>query len=134
MVDFIEHNLKLKLQINGNKLFRILFYGIQENLYIVNEENKPLVVLAETSDGVKYTLFDGRYYGFEALLIEDNTKTTQPKEHYYAPNEMYEVYLWFNYNIDLDDEYPCENIELIDGCIVKKKILTTYYLILLVLF
>lgn len=76
MVDFIEHNLKLKLQINGNKLFRILFYGIQENLYIVNEENKPLVVLAETSDGVKYTLFDGRYYGFEALLIEDNTKTT----------------------------------------------------------
>lgn len=118
---FIEHNLKLKLQINGNKLFRILFHGIQENLYIVNEENKPLVVLAETSDGVKYTLFDGRYYGFEALLIEDNTKTTLPKEHYYAPNEMYEVYLWFNYKIDLDDEYPCENIELIDGRIVKKE-------------
>ncbi|MBF1472479.1 MAG: hypothetical protein HXN59_03505 [Prevotella pallens] len=56
------------------------------------------------------------------------------KEYYYAPNEMYEVYLWFNYNIDLDDEYPCENIELIDGRIVKKKILTTFYLILLVLF
>lgn len=51
---FIEHNLKLKLQINGNKLFRILFYGIQENLYIVNGENKPLVIFAETSDGVKY--------------------------------------------------------------------------------
>ena len=51
---FIEHNLKLKLQINGNKLFRILFYGIQENLYIVNEENRPLVIFAETSDGVKY--------------------------------------------------------------------------------
>ena len=34
---------------------------------------------------------------------------------------MYEVYLWFNYNIDLDDEYPCENIELIDGRIVKKE-------------
>ena len=47
---------------------------------------------------------------------------------------MYEVYLWFNYNIDLDDEYRCENIELIDGRIVKKKILTTFYLILLVLF
>lgn len=48
-------------------------------------------------------------------MIEDDTKTTLPKEHYYTPNEMYEVYLWFNYNIDLDDEYPCENIELIDG-------------------
>ena len=34
---------------------------------------------------------------------------------------MYEVYLWFNYKIDLDDEYPCENIELIDGHIVKKE-------------
>ena len=67
-------------------------------------------------------------------MIEDDTKTTLSKEYYYALSEMYEVYLWFNYNIDLDDEYPCENIELIDGCIVKKKILTTYYLILLVLF
>ena len=57
------------------------------------KKNKPLVVFAETSDGVKHTLFDGRYYGFEALLIVDNTKTTLPKEHYYAPNEMYEVYL-----------------------------------------
>ncbi len=34
---------------------------------------------------------------------------------------MYEIYLWFNYNIDLDDEYPCENIELIDGRIVEKE-------------
>lgn len=54
-------------------------------------------------------------------MIEDDTKTTLSKEYYYAPNEMYEVYLWFNYNIDLDDEYPCENIELIDGRIVKKE-------------
>ncbi|VTY10562.1 Uncharacterised protein [uncultured Prevotella sp.] len=77
--------------------------------------------MAETSDGVKYTLFDCRNYGFEALLIEDNIKTTLPKEYYYAPSEMYEVYLWFNYNIDLDDKYLCENIELIDGRIVKKE-------------
>ena len=54
-------------------------------------------------------------------MIEDDTKTTLSKEYYYAPNEMYEVYLWFNYNVDLDDEYPCENIELIDGRIVKKE-------------
>lgn len=54
-------------------------------------------------------------------MIEDDTKTTLSKEYYYAPNEMYEVYLWFNYNIDLDDEYPCENIELIDRRIVEKE-------------
>lgn len=54
-------------------------------------------------------------------MIEDDTKTTLSKEYYYAPSEMYEVYLWFNYNIDLDDKYPCENIELIDGRIVKKE-------------
>lgn len=54
-------------------------------------------------------------------MIEDDTKTTLSKEYYYALSEMYEVYLWFNYNIDLDDEYPCENIELIDRSIVEKE-------------
>ncbi len=118
---FKKNDLKFKLVVDDIEKFKISFYGTQTEQYIINEDYKPLVLFAEDSKGVTHTLFDGRYYGFEALLIEDFTKINFKEKKNYIPSEEFEVYLWFNYSVDLDEEYPNDEIELINGEKRKKE-------------
>ncbi|MWW26843.1 hypothetical protein [Algibacter lectus] len=119
---FEKNDLNFKFVVNDIEQFKISFYGTQIDEYIVNEDYKPLVVFATDFNGLEHILFDGRFHGFEGLLIEDFTKIEFDKKIDYSPNKEFEVFLWFNYNVDINDEYPNgDTIELVNGEVTKKE-------------
>ena len=119
---FAKNDSKFKLLTKqSNDLFEVSFNGIQVDKSIVNYDDKPLVVYAKDEKGTKYTLFDGRVYGYEALFVENySIKTIGEEVLYKNSHDYFKVYLWFNYNIDLDEEFPEDKVELTNGKIVTK--------------
>jgi hypothetical protein len=121
---FNELHWKKKLCFNGIEKFNITFSGkIIENT-IVEKDNYALiinVIPVETNN--KITIFDERYHGYNALLIENNLNKELTEDIPFIDKDgknIFEIIVCANYSVDFDDEYKGkEELELINGKIKK---------------
>ena len=115
-----ECHWKRKIQYNDIDKFKIFFNGIIVENYLVNNDCIPLIIKinpAGTKD--KITIFDERYHGYNALLIENIEKNKLSDEIQFIDKngkDLFEIIVWANYSIDFEDEYPNKKeLELTDG-------------------
>lgn len=105
---------------NGSTQFSLSYCGENSDGLIINIADHPIIVYATNpGTGEKITLFDGRFHGYEALLIENFEDQVPSEELVYQDEDgetVFEIYLWAAFNIDFEDEYPGkEQIERSNG-------------------
>lgn len=108
--------------------FRLYFCGELIDNSIAGKQNFPLAIYAySVNSGEKITLFDERYNGYEALLIEDKRELPLSHEIQFVDKDAeteFEIIILGCSNTDFDDEYPAtEQVQLINGDWVNKEYL-----------
>ena len=108
--------------------FRLYFSGELVDNYMANNQNSPLAIYAYSVDsGEKITLFDERYNGYEALLIEDKRKLPLSPVIQFVDKDgetEFEIVILGCSNTDFDDEYPAtKQVQLFNGDWVNKEYL-----------
>lgn len=108
--------------------FKLYFCGELIDNSIVGKQNSPLAIYAySVHSGERITLFDERYNGYEALLIEDNRGHPLSPEIQFVDKDVetdFEIIILGCSSIDFDDEYPAtERVQLINGDWVNKEYL-----------
>jgi hypothetical protein len=117
---FDKCHWKGKLCYNGIEKFKIFFTGkIIENSIVNNDDEAFIIKILPVEMYEKITIFDERYNGYNALLIENLLNKKYSQEIQFIDkdgNDIFEIILVANYNIDFEDEYPNkETLELING-------------------
>jgi hypothetical protein len=117
---FNKCHFKGKLCYNSTTKFKIYFTGKIIDNFLVEKSNKAFVInVVPIETNKKITIFDERYHGYNALLIENLSGKKITKEIPFIDKDgkdIFEVIIWANYNIDFDDDYPNQNeLELMNG-------------------
>jgi hypothetical protein len=117
---FDECHWKGKLCFNGIEKFKIYFSGKTIENYIVHDGDEAFIIkVLPIGANEKITIFDERYHGYNALLIENLMGKKHSEETIFVDKDgkdIFEVILVVNYNVDFEDEYPNkETLELING-------------------
>ena len=108
--------------------FKLYFCGELIDNSIVGKQTSPLAIYADSvHSGERITLFDERYNGYEALLIEDKRELPLSPEIQFVDKDAekeFEIIILGCSNTDFDDEYPAtEQVQLINGDRVNKEYL-----------
>jgi hypothetical protein len=116
---FNECHFKGKICFNGIEKFKILFTGNIVDNYIVNNKNAFIVNILPIGTIEKIVIFDERYHGYNALLIEDLTNKKVSKEIPFIDKDgknIFEIVIWANYSVDFEDELPNKKeLKLLNG-------------------
>ncbi|MDR1195350.1 MAG: hypothetical protein LBL00_02620 [Endomicrobium sp.] len=117
---FDECHWKGKLCFNGIEKFKIYFSGETIENYLVNNDDEAFIIkVLPVGTNEKITIFDERYHGYNALLIENLLNKKYTGETIFMDKDgknIFEIILVANYNIDFEDEYQNkETLELING-------------------
>ena len=136
---FNECHFKGKICFNGIEKFKILFTGNIVDNYIVNNKNAFIVNILPIGTNEKIVIFDERYHGYNALLIEDLTNKKVSKEISFIDKDgrnIFEIIIWANYSVDFEDEFPNrKELKLLNGKIdtiknIKKNAFDSFGIII----
>jgi hypothetical protein len=123
---FDKCHWKGKLCYNGIEKFKIYFSGKTiENSLVNNGDEAFIIKVLPVETNEKITIFDERYHGYNALLVENLMNKKHSQEIQFVDKDgkdIFEIILTANYNVDFEDEYPNKDtLELINGKIETVK-------------
>jgi len=117
-----------------------MYQGSKSDELIVNEAEHPIVINAiSINTDEKITIFDSRFHGYNALLIENlqYLDLTAEKQYYNSTgNDVFEVFLWAGFSINFEDEYlnpdaiMLSNGEIVNINFLKNNVFDSFGIIL----